>query len=130
VLNLNLEVNKMEVPKNVQHQIAQFQQMQQQAQAITMQKQNVDIQIRETENALEELKKVEEDSDVYKTAGNLLIKVKKDGMVTELEDKLETLKLLEKTVGRQEERIMKKLQEMQTSIQDAMQGPGQPGLGT
>jgi len=130
VLNLNLEVNKMEVPKNVQHQIAQFQQMQQQAQAITMQKQNVDIQIRETENALEELKKVEEDSDVYKTAGNLLIKVKKDGMVTELEDKLETLKLREKTVGRQEERIMKKLQEMQTSIQDAMQGPGQPGLGT
>lgn len=130
MLNLNLEVNKMEVPKNVQHQIAQFQQMQQQAQAITMQKQNVDIQIRETENALEELKKVEEDSDVYKTAGNLLIKVKKDGMVTELEDKLETLKLREKTVGRQEERIMKKLQEMQTSIQDAMQGPGQPGLGT
>lgn len=120
----------MEVPKNVQHQIAQFQQMQQQAQAITMQKQNVDMQIRETENALEELKKVEEDSDVYKTAGNLLIKVKKDGMVTELEDNLETLKLREKTVGRQEERIMKKLQEMQTSIQDAMQGPGQPGLGT
>mgnify|MGYP001007017828 CR=1 FL=1 len=50
--------------------------------------------------------------------------------LSELEDKLETLKLREKTVGRQEERIMKKLQEMQTSIQDAMQGPGQPGLGT
>lgn len=120
----------MEVPKNVQHQIAQFQQMQQQAQAITMQKQSVEMQIRETDKALEELKKAEEDSDVYKTAGNLLIKVKKDEMVTELEDKLETLKLREKTVGRQEERIMKKLQEMQTSLQEAMQGPGQPGLDT
>ncbi len=48
----------MEVPKNVQHQIAQFQQMQQQAQAITMQKQNVELQIREAEKALEELKNV------------------------------------------------------------------------
>ena len=120
----------MEMPQNIQHQLAQFQQMQQQAQAITMQKQSVEMQIRETDKALEELKKVEEDSDVYKTAGNLLIKVKKDEMVTELEDKLETLKLREKTVGRQEERIMKKLQEMQTSLQEAMQGPGQPGLGT
>lgn len=121
----------MEVPKNVQHQIAQFQQMQQQAQAISMQKQNVDLQIRETEKAMEELEKVEEDSDVYKTAGNLLIKVKKDEMVKELEDKLETLKLREKTVGRQEERIMKRLQEMQVSLQEAMQGPGtQSGLGS
>jgi prefoldin beta subunit len=120
----------MEVPKNVQHQIAQFQQMQQQAQAITMQKQNVELQIRESEKALEELKNVEDDSDVYKTAGNLLIKVDKVDVTKELEDKIETLHLREKTVQRQEERIMKKLQEMQTSLQDAMQGSGlQPGLG-
>ncbi|MCC7558719.1 MAG: prefoldin subunit beta, partial [Methanobacteriaceae archaeon] len=34
----------MELPQNIQHQIAQFQQLQQQAQAISMQKQNVEIQ--------------------------------------------------------------------------------------
>jgi len=64
----------MEVPKNVQHQIAQFQQMQQQAQAITMQKQNVELQIREAEKALEELKKVEDGSDVYKLQVTCLLK--------------------------------------------------------
>ena len=47
----------MEIPQNIQHQLAQFQQMQQQAQAISMQKQNVDLQTRETEKALEELKR-------------------------------------------------------------------------
>jgi prefoldin beta subunit len=120
----------MELPKNIQHQIAQFQQAQQQAQAITMQKQSVDMQIKETEKALEELNKVEGDSEVYKTAGNLLIKVDKDEITVELEDKIETLKLREKTVNRQEERIMAKLQEMQSSIQEAMQGSGAPpGLG-
>lgn len=118
----------MEVPKNIQHQIAQFQQMQQQAQAIAMQKQSVELQIRESEKALEELRKVEDDSDVYKTAGNLLIKVKKDDVDKELEEKLETLQLREKTVARQEERVMKRLQEMQASLQEAMQGSGlQPG---
>ena len=103
----------MEIPQNIQHQLAQFQQMQQQAQAISMQKQNVDLQTREAEKALEELKKAEDDADVYKTAGNLLIKVEKVSLTGELEEKLETLQLREKTIKRQEERVMKKLQEMQ-----------------
>lgn len=78
----------MEIPQNIQHQLAQFQQMQQQAQAISMQKQNVDLQTRETEKALEELKKSEDEADVYKTAGNLLIKVEKVSLTEELEEKL------------------------------------------
>jgi prefoldin beta subunit len=120
----------MEVPQNIQHQITQFQQLQQQAQAISMQKQTVEMQIQETQKALEELKKADADADVYKTAGNLLIKVKKDEINTELEDKVETLQLREKTIKRQEERVMTKLQEMQVSLQEAMQGAGMnPGMG-
>ncbi len=120
----------MEIPQNIQHQLAQFQQLQQQAQAISMQKQNVEMQIQETQKALEELKKTEDDSEIFKTAGNLLIKVKKDEINSELEDKLETLQLREKTVTRQEERVMKKLQEMQSTLQEAMQGAGMgPGTG-
>lgn len=119
----------MEIPQNIQHQLAQFQQMQQQAQAITMQKQNVDLQIRETEKALEELEKVEDNAEVYKTAGTLLIKMPKPELTEDLTDKLETLQLREKTVKRQEERIMKRLQEMQDTLQGAMQMQQQPGLG-
>lgn len=112
----------MDVPQNVQHQLNQFQQLQQQAQAVSVQKQNVDIQIQETERALEELKKTESGAEVFKTAGNLLIKVDRDEINEELEEKLETLKLREKTMARQEERVMKKLEEMQTTIQNAMKG--------
>ncbi len=114
----------MELPQNVQHQLAQFQQVQQQAQAISMQKQSVDLQLKETKKAVEELNKLEENADVYKTAGTLLIKVKKDEITKELEDKIETLELREKTVKRQEDRIMKRLQDMQASIQEAMKGSG------
>ena len=116
----------MEMPQNIQHQLAQFQQMQQQAQAITMQKQSVDLQIRETEKALEELEKVEENAEVYKTAGNLLIKMGKVELTEELTEKLETLKLRENSSPTRK-RVMSRLKEMQESLQEAMQM--QPSMG-
>ena len=112
----------MEIPQNIQHQLNQFQQLQQQAQAVTVQKQNVDIQLRETETALAELKKTPEGAEVYKSSGNLLIKVERNETLEDLEDKVETLKLRQQTMARQEERVMKKLEEMQATIQQAMGG--------
>ena len=115
----------MEIPENIQNQLNQFQQLQQQAQAVTMQVQNVEIQIQETEKALDELKKTDENTEVFKQAGTLLIKVEYADALAEMEDKLETLQLRKQTMTRQEERVMKKLEEMQATIQNAMQGMGQ-----
>ncbi len=115
----------MEIPENIQNQLNQFQQLQQQAQAVTMQVQNVEIQIQETEKALEELKKTDDSTEVFKQAGTLLIKVEYADALAEMEDKLETLQLRKQTMSRQEERVLKKLEEMQATIQTAMQGMGQ-----
>lgn len=115
----------MEIPENIQNQLNQFQQLQQQAQAVTMQVQNVEIQIQETEKALEELKKTDDSTEVFKQAGTLLIKVEYADALAEMEDKLETLQLRKQTMSRQEERVLKKLEEMQATIQNAMQGMGQ-----
>lgn len=112
----------MEIPENIQHQLNQFQQLQQQAQAVTMQVQNVEVQIQETQKALEELNKTDDSTEVFKQAGTLLIKVDYNQAVSEMEDKLETLELRKQTMARQEEIVMKKLEEMQSSIQSAMQG--------
>ena len=115
----------MEIPQNIQHQLNQFQQLQRQAQAVNMQVQNVEVQIQETEKALEELKKTDENTEVFKQAGTLLIKVEYSDALSEMEEKLETLQLRKQTMARQEERVMKKLEEMQATIQTAMQGMGQ-----
>ena len=90
-----------------------------------MQVQNVEIQIQETEKALEDLKKTDESTEVFKQAGTLLIKVEYADALSDMEDKLETLGLRKQTMSRQEERVMKKLEEMQASIQSVMQGMGQ-----
>ena len=115
----------MEIPENIQNQLNQFQQLQQQAQAVSMQVQNVEVQIQETEKSLEELKKTDENTEVFKQAGTLLIKVEYSDALSEMEEKLETLQLRKQTMARQEERVMKKLEEMQATIQTAMQGMGQ-----
>ena len=115
----------MEIPENIQEQLNQFQQLQQQAQAVGIQVQNVEIQIQETEKALEELKKTDKTTEVFKQAGTLLIKVEYDDALADMADKLETLELRKQTMTRQEERVMKKLEEMQATIQAAMQGMGQ-----
>ena len=81
--------------------------------------------IQETEKALEELKKTDENTEVFKQAGTLLIKVEYSDALSEMEEKLETLQLRKQTMARQEERVMKKLEEMQATIQTAMQGMGQ-----
>ncbi len=86
----------MEIPENIQHQLNQFQQLQQQAQAVTMQIQNVEVQIQESETALEELNKTDENAEVFKQAGNLLIKVDYAQAVEDMNEKLETLKLKNK----------------------------------
>ena len=115
----------MEIPENIKEQLNQFQQLQQQAQDVTMKIQNVEVQVQETEKALEELKKTDENTDVFKQAGTLLIKVDYKEALDEMEDKLETLQLRKQTMARQEERVMKKLEEMQATIQAAMNGMGQ-----
>ncbi len=115
----------MEIPENIQEQLNQFQQLQQQAQAVSMQVQNVEIQIQETKKALDELKKTDSSTEVFKQAGTLLIKVEYDDALAEMADKLETLELRKQTMTRQEERVVKKLEEMQAAIQAAMNGMGQ-----
>lgn len=110
----------MDIPQNVQEQLDQFQQIQQQAQAIAMQKQTVDIQINESKKALDELSKTSDDQDVYKTSGPLLIKTTKAESEANLKDSIEMLELRKKTIEKQEKRITTRLEDLQTSIQTTM----------
>ncbi|MCS4541345.1 MAG: prefoldin subunit beta [Euryarchaeota archaeon] len=115
-----------EVPPKVQHQLAQFQQLQQQAQAIINQKFQLQLQLKETERALEELGKLTTESEVYKSVGVLLIKSDKPVLEKELNEKKETLDLRIKTIEKQEERIRKRLEELQQQLRQALGVPTPP----
>ncbi len=120
-----------QLPPQLQHQLAQFQQLQQQAEAITTQRLQMELQLKEVARALDEVQKLGEDAEVYRSVGNLLIKSTRDDVEKELKERKETLELRISTLKRQEEKVASRLKELQVKIQDAIRSRtrGSPGVG-
>jgi prefoldin beta subunit len=112
-----------ELPPQIKNQLAQLQQIQQQAQAIAVQKNQVEINLKETELALEELEKLEPDAVIYRAVGDLLVKSERDKTKESLKEKKDTLDLRLQTLARQEERVQKRFQQLQEQLKQAIGTP-------
>ncbi len=109
-----------DLPPQVQNQLRQLQQFQQQLEITVQQRLQIDVRLRETENALEELNKLEENAPVYKSVGNLIIKADKDKLIKELQEEKETLEVRKKTLESQESKLKEKIEELQKKLQEAL----------
>jgi len=112
-----------ELPPQIQNQLAQLQQIQQQAQALAVQKNQIEITLKETELALEEIDKLGNDAVVYRAIGDLLIKSEKEKTKNALIEKKDMLSLRTQTLARQEERIQKRFQQLQEQLKQAIGTP-------
>ena len=83
-----------------QNKLQELQILEQNLQGILMQKQTFQIELAESQGALEELEKSGE--EVYKIIGQLMIKSDKSKMKSELEEKKKMLELRIKTLENQE----------------------------
>ncbi len=109
-----------EIPPQVQNQLAQLQQLKVQIEAVGRQKMQVEATLRDTENALEELEKLDENSVIYKNIGELMIKASKEAVMEDLSERKETYDLRLKTLERQEERVQKRYQQLQQQLREAL----------
>ncbi|MBC7081698.1 MAG: prefoldin subunit beta [Thermoplasmatales archaeon] len=109
-----------DLPPQVQNQLRQLQQLQQQIELLIQQKLQVEIRLRDTEDALEELNKLEENADVYKGVGNLIIKSEKSKLIKELQEEKESLEIRKKTMEAQENRLRERINDLQSKIQEAL----------
>ena len=105
-----------ELPPQIQNQLAQLQQLQQQAQAVISQKSQIEALIRETDAALNELEKSSDDAVIYKSVGELLFKAEKPKLVEELKERKEMMDLRLKTMSKQEERIQSRFTQLQEQL--------------
>ena len=108
------------MPPWLQEQIMKMQQSQQNLQSVMTQKQHLDIEKAETEKALEELKKVADGDAVFKQAGTVLIKSKKQELIDELEERIEMTKTRATVLEKQETRLKESLKEQETKITEMM----------
>ncbi len=115
-------MSEQELPPWLKEQLSRLQQLQQNLQAIMMQKQQVEIEIVETDRALEELKKIGTDDIVYKSAGPLLIKSKKEDLLKELGEKKELSNTRAMVLVKQETRVKDNLKEVENKINQMIRG--------
>lgn len=127
-------MSEQEIPPWLREQLARLQQLQQNLQAIMIQKQQLEAESVEIEKATEELMKSEQDEAVYKSVGPLLIKTKKDDTLKELDEKKDLANTRLVVLGKQETRVKENLKEVENKINEMIrmgQGQGQAGnLGT
>jgi len=113
-------LSQPEIPPLLREQLARYDQTQQNLQAVLAQKQQVELELGETEKALEELGKVSDSEAVYKFAGNLLVKVKKEDVMKELAEKKELANTRKMVLAKQETRFRDSLKDLQTKIDTAV----------
>ena len=113
-------MSQPELPPALREQLARYDQAQQNLQAVLAQKQQVELELGEAEKALEELGKASDSEAVYKFAGNLLVKVKKEDVLKELTEKKELANTRKMVLTKQETRFRESLKDLQTKIDDAV----------
>jgi len=107
----------MDIPKEVEHDINEFQTAQNQLQMIMVQKQQVKMQLGEIDDALEELKG--KSGKVFKSIGAVLVESTAEDVTKELNERRETMKVRVGVLGKQEEKLRSKLIELKSKIEKA-----------
>ena len=111
----------MELSEETQNKLVQFQQLQQQVQYLSVQKYQLDSQLKETEKALEALKGLKTkkgEAAVFRSIGSLLVKVDDlAALKKELDERKESQELRVRTLERQEKHMRDQQQELQNTLE-------------
>ena len=109
------DISKLPAP--VQERLLRLQQVQQGLQSVLGQKQQLELELTETEQALGELEKMDEKAIIYKSIGSLLVKAEKTNVTTELTERKELLNTRIGVLGKQEERLRAQAKDLQARLQ-------------
>jgi prefoldin beta subunit len=105
------------LPPQIQQRLLRLQQLQQTLQGVMSQKQQLELQLTEVEQAVSELEKLNETAVVYKSIGALLVKAEKDKVTTELTERKELVKMRVDVLAKQEERLRTQVKDLQEKLQ-------------
>jgi len=118
------EVSRL--PPKVQERLLRLQQLQQTLQSVLTQKQQLELGLTETEQALSELEKLTAQAVIYKSLGSLLVKSKKTKVTKELKEQKELLNMRISVLGKQEERLRTQAKDLQTKLQQDLRPVSPP----
>jgi prefoldin beta subunit len=106
----------MKIDEATGKKIQELQILEQNLQNLLMQKQSVQIELAEFENALSELKKSGE--EVYKIVGGLMVRSNKAALTADLEEKKKIMSLRVSSIEKQEKILDEKAEIFKKEIND------------
>ena len=114
---------EVELPPQLQEQLVRLQQLQQTMQSVSSQKQQLELELNETDKAITELEKSTDETPVYKSVGSILVKANRQTLLVELKERKELLTTRVTVLGKQEDRTRERLKEVQEKLQERLQAP-------
>ncbi len=105
------------IPPELEQAVIKYQQVESQLASIIAQKSVITSEISEIDRTLNILRSVSEDTPVYKNTGFVLIKVPKDEVIKELEEKKEELEIRLNSFSKMEETLKRQLEELKRKLE-------------
>jgi prefoldin beta subunit len=105
------------LPPEIQQRLLKLQQLQQTLQGVMAQKQQLEMQLSEVEEALKELEKMNETAVIYKSIGALLVKSQKNTVTEELKERKELLTMRVEVLAKQDDRLRTQAKDLQEKLQ-------------
>ena len=109
--------SEIKLPPAVQERLLRLQQLQQTLQQVLTQKQQLEVELLEIDQALTELEKTDENTSIYKSIGSLLIKSGKDTVTKDLEEKKDLSNMRVSVLTKQENRLRTQVKELQDKLE-------------
>ena len=113
-------MSNQDVPPWLREQLERYEQLQQNLQSVLVQKQQIDLEIIETDKALAELEKSADDVKVYKSAGTVMVSSNKADVVKDLTESKDLSNTKLSVLNKQEERLKENIKEVQTKLDESM----------
>ena len=114
-----------QLPPNTRERLLKFQQLQNTLQSLVAQRQRLELELSETERALNSLEEISPERKIYKSVGALLVEKEKGAVVKELTERKELLEVRVKVLRRQEDKTRKRVLGLQKTLQKELgvEGP-------
>lgn len=112
------------ISPRLQQYLAQLDKLQNTYVAIASQKQTIDTQLIEVKNALNEVEKTEEGREMYKVAGNILIRVDRKTIRQELTETKNILEIRQKTLQNEIERLKREIERLNGVVSKMLKEEG------
>ena len=113
-------MSNQDVPPWLREQLERYEQLQQNLQSVLVQKQQIDLEIIETDKALAELEKSADDVKVYKSAGTVMVSSNKADVVKDLTESKDLSNTKLSVLNKQEERLKENIKEVQVKLDESM----------